>query len=129
MPVTSKHKPLFFETRLNHDAVDFGLIVRLNCRESIPAVFVAWAVKEKEPAVLGVPLITPVEEVRERPPGSAPFVTVHVIGVAPELVRVIEHSVPTVPAESGDVLVIEGGVEELVPIAVCTAANKGCCGF
>jgi hypothetical protein len=40
------------------------------------------------PAVVGVPLITPVEEFRVKPAGSAPAVTAHVATVIPGTVSV-----------------------------------------
>jgi hypothetical protein len=37
-----------------------------------PAPFVAVIVQENEPAVLGVPVTAPVDELSEIPPGNAP---------------------------------------------------------
>jgi hypothetical protein len=85
--------------------------------------------KEEDVAVVGVPLITPLDELRERPLGNAPLDTLHVMGVDPELIRVCEYDVPTIPADIGEVVVIDGAVEEIVPIAACTAAKRGCCGL
>src|SRR5437868_6108782 len=66
-------------------------------------------VAENDPLALGVPLITPVEELRERPPGKDPPITVHVMGAVPLAESVVEYAVPTTPVGSGEMLVIEGG--------------------
>ena len=42
-----------------------------------------WALKEKEPAVMGFPVIIPVEELSERPLGSWPPIVLHVYGDIP----------------------------------------------
>jgi hypothetical protein len=80
----------------------------LNVPELVPAEFCAWTVKEYVPVELGVPLITPVEE-SERPGGSEPLVTAHVIGAVPDAVRVSEYAVRTC-ADGSEVVVIAGGV-------------------
>jgi hypothetical protein len=80
----------------------------LNVPELVPAEFCAWTVKEYVPVELGVPLITPVEE-SERPGGSEPLVTAHVIGAVPDAVRVSEYAVRTC-ADGSEVVEIAGGV-------------------
>ena len=64
--------------------------VILNCFELVPAALAAWTVNVEVPAAAGVPLITPVEEPRESPGGSAPLVTLQAIGLEPVAVRVCE---------------------------------------
>jgi hypothetical protein len=64
--------------------------VRLNCLELEPPALVAVTVGAKTPVVVGVPLMVPVEEPSVKPEGSAPPVTVHVIGVVPVAVSVCE---------------------------------------
>ena len=64
--------------------------------------------KSKSPAVVGAPLIAPVEE-RLRPPGKAPAETVQVSGGVPPVAdRVPEYACPTVPALSPDVVMLSG---------------------
>ena len=111
----------------------------LACSVALPAEFVASMVKRKLPAAVGVPLITP-PALKERPAGSVLLTTDHVMGVDPELARVVKYGIPSVPGASGEVLVMEGGVAvapepvegggvEAVPIALFTAAKSGCVGF
>ena len=57
--------------------------------------FCACTVKDAVPAVLGVPVIAPVEEFSESPAGRLPETMLHV--TAPAAVRVCEYAVPTVP--------------------------------
>jgi hypothetical protein len=63
---------------------------RLNCLEPLPIALVAVAVKVATPTATGVPLRSPVDGFRARPPGSAPLLMLHVIGVLPEAMRVCE---------------------------------------
>jgi hypothetical protein len=76
---------------------------------------------EKEPAVVGVPLMTPLEELRERPAGNAPLVRAQVMGVDPELVKVCAYGSPTVPADSGEVVVMFGGEEAVARLTISAA--------
>ena len=59
-----------------------------------PLASVTWAVKLEVPVAVGVPLITPVEEFKDRPAGRLPTVTAHVNGEVPPLTeRVCENGV------------------------------------
>ena len=62
--------------------------VRLNGLELEPPAFFALTVKVKTPGAVGVPLMMPVEDPKESPAGSAPLVTLHVIGAVPVAARV-----------------------------------------
>ena len=64
------------------------LTVRLSDLELDPPALVALTVKVKMPAAAGVPLMMPVEDAKESPAGSAPLVTLHVIGAVPVAARV-----------------------------------------
>ncbi len=66
------------------------MTARLICLELFPATFVAVIVNVKRPVEEGVPLTFPVEELKIRPAGSFPPVTVHPIGVAPDANMVCE---------------------------------------
>ena len=63
---------------------------RLISAEWLPAVFVAVTMNVETPAVVGVPLIAPVEEPRASPAGSVPLVTFHMIGAVPVAAKVCE---------------------------------------
>jgi len=58
--------------------------------KSVPALFVAVSVNVAEPAEVGVPDTTPVEEPKTSPSGRAPEDTVNVIGPVPVAVTVAE---------------------------------------
>ena len=62
--------------------------VRLSVLELEPPALVALTVKVKMPAAVGAPLMMPVEDAKENPAGSAPLVTLHVIGAVPVAARV-----------------------------------------
>lgn len=68
----------------------------------------AVIVNANEPALVGVPLITPVEVFRLSPSGSAPAVTWNVGAGKPDAVTANEYAVPTVAA-GGAAEVIAGG--------------------
>jgi hypothetical protein len=68
--------------------------VRLNCSELEPAALAAVTTKVNTPAVVGVPLRMPVEDPNESPAGSAPPVTLHVIGPVPTAARVCANGDP-----------------------------------
>jgi hypothetical protein len=68
--------------------------VRLNCSELEPAELEAVTTKVNTPAVVGVPLRIPVEDPNDSPPGSAPPVTLHVIGPVPRATRVCAKGDP-----------------------------------
>ena len=79
-------------------------------------------VKDAVPAVVGVPLICPVELFSVRPAGKEPEMIAQVYGVVPALAcSVVEYAVPTVPPGS-DVVVTIGGcaatviLKALVPV-------------
>jgi hypothetical protein len=52
-----------------------------------PPGLTAVTVKAEVPAAAGVPLMTPVEDPKDKPAGSAPLVTLHVIGAVPVAAR------------------------------------------
>ena len=62
--------------------------VRVSDLELEPPALVALTVKVKMPAAVGVPLMMPLEDAKESPAGSAPLVTLHVIGAVPVAARV-----------------------------------------
>jgi hypothetical protein len=62
--------------------------VRVSDLELEPPALVALTVKVKMPAAVGVPLMMPLEDAKENPAGSAPLVTLHVIGAVPVAARV-----------------------------------------
>ena len=64
------------------------LTVRLSCLELLPNALVARTIREVAPGVAGVPLRDPVDLFNVSPAGTGPFVTLHVIGVLPEAVRI-----------------------------------------
>ena len=63
-------------------------MVMLSSFVSLPALLVALTVKVELPAVVGVPLISPVSLFRLRPSGRAPPLMLHLMGVVPLAVRV-----------------------------------------
>ena len=70
--------------------------------------------KLNEPAAVGVPLNVP-PAVKVSPPGREPDSRDHVYGVIPPVaVKVCVYDVPTVPAGSGEVVVIESGFRGLM---------------
>ena len=78
----------------------------------VPLLFAASVtciVNDTDPAVVGVPEITPVDATRLSPAGSAPALTLQVYGVVPPLAcSVVEYAVPAVPP-GNDVVVTVGG--------------------
>ena len=76
--------------------------------EAEPAEFVAVAVKEKAPALVGVPEMLP-DGKRERPAGRSPLERVQVMGVEPSAERVAEYGTST-EAEGSDDVVMMGAV-------------------
>ena len=95
-----------------------ALIVRENGSVSEPAEFVAVISKFAVPVPAGVPVMAPVLELRVRPAGSVPDVTVHVIGVVPVATMVCEYAEPCVPSGNGELVVIVGGVGVCPPLAL-----------
>jgi hypothetical protein len=64
-----------------------------------PPVSVTLKVSEAVPAAVGVPAMTPVEELSESPAGRVPDVMLQVSGDVPPLAaNVCEYGVPTLPA-------------------------------
>jgi hypothetical protein len=57
---------------------------------AVPALLVACAVNVPVPAVVGDPVIAPVEEFSDSPAGRLPLARVQVIGVVPVAVSVCE---------------------------------------
>lgn len=73
------------------------------------ALSVTCTVKVAAMAAVGVPLITPAAD-NVKPAGSVPNAIDHVyVGVPPVAPRVWEYAAPTVPAGSGDAVVIKSG--------------------
>lgn len=67
------------------------------------------------PAVVGVPLTTPLEALRESPAGSDPEDTDHVLaGEAGDATIDIEYAVPTVPAVKLAGVTVIAGQEEVM---------------
>jgi len=64
------------------------LITMLSALVAFPALFVALTVKLKVVAVVGVPVIAPVDAFKLRPPGRLPLAIAHVIGAVPVAARV-----------------------------------------
>ena len=75
--------------------------------DAVPTLFFAVIVNVKEPAVVGVPEITPVAEANERPAGREPDDTANVIVSSPVAVTVAEYAEPTLP-DGNDAVVIDG---------------------
>src|SRR5437867_128668 len=81
------------------------------------ALSLTWTLKLAVVAVVGIPLITPADS--DKPAGKVAGATDHVYGgVPPVAVNVCEYATPTVPAGSGDVVVItsDGGAAGLIVI-------------
>jgi len=64
------------------------LMTMLSALVAFPALFVALTVKLNVVAVVGVPVIAPVDVFKLRPPGRLPLAIAHVIGVVPVAARV-----------------------------------------
>ena len=77
-------------------------VLTVKLREPVqPAASVAVMVKVALPAVVGVPLITPVVPLSIKPAGSEPFVTLNAnVPVAPVALTVWLYAVPTVASGS-----------------------------
>src|SRR5207249_3591612 len=81
------------------------------------ALSLTWTMILAVVAAVGIPLITPADS--DKPAGKVAGVTDHVYGgVPPVAVNVCEYAAPTVPADSGDAVVITsgGGVAGLIVI-------------
>ena len=85
---------------------EFRFTVMLNDFSALTEPDSAFTVNVDVPAAEGVPLMTPVDELRLSPAGSEPEITDH---LAPEMFdsRVAVYDVPTVAA-GRDVVVIAG---------------------
>ena len=75
---------------MNFGAVYSGLLLILiaNVLITLPIELVALILNENEPGLVGVPLITPVERLSDKPVGSDPLYKLKVIGAVPEAVIV-----------------------------------------
>jgi len=82
-----------------------AVVTMVEVWESVPALFVAVSVNVTEPAEVGVPDTTPVDESNTSPLGRAPDDTVNVTGPVPVAVTVAEYGVPTVAAGSEPVVI------------------------
>ena len=70
-----------------------------------------WTEKLYEPAVVGVPLIAPLDEFRVKPVGRLPVDTVQLYGVVPPVAcKVAEYDAPTVPPANVEVEMERVGV-------------------
>ena len=93
---------------------------------SLPALFSALTVKLAVPAVVGVPLISPVVSSSVRPSGRAPPLMLHLMGVVPLAVRVWLYASPTLPSGSVSVMIL-GAVAGALTVTVQEAVNKPSC--
>jgi hypothetical protein len=76
------------------------------------------------PAVVGLPLMTPVEEFRVKPAGSVPTVTAQLTPVAPLTVSVAEYGTLTTPFGTVAGLIVRAPtVSERLAVAVPRAAS------
>jgi len=76
---------------------------------------VTWNVGVAVPAVVGVPLTTPVTESNVKPNGSVPGVTCHVRAPVPPVeVSVYEYGTPTIPSGSLVVVIFSGGMSDTI---------------
>ena len=64
------------------------LIVMLRTLVAFPTLFVALTVKLDVAAVVGVPVIAPVDVFKLKPAGRLPLAIAHVIGVVPVAAKV-----------------------------------------
>ena len=85
------------------------MVVKLSaCVAVLDALSTARTVKLEVPAVVGVPLITPVDGFRLNPPGKDPELIDHVNGeVQPAVASLSEYGTPTVQGGTAEVVVIE----------------------
>ena len=90
--------------------------VKLSCLELAPPALAALAVKVKTPAAVGVPLTMPVEDAKESPAGSAPPVTLHVMGAVPVADRVWVYTDPVGAAGKGDAVPMKGDAGGVVTV-------------
>ena len=93
------------------------------CCAVTPVLSVASMVKEKLPGADGVPEMVPVVEESERPPGSDPADTDHVIApVPPDDFTVWLYAVVIEPPGSEVVMIVSGcGLTASVSVAVAVA--------
>lgn len=81
-----------------------------------PVESVTLIVNEKEPAVVGVPVIAPVVALRVRPGGSEPDATENLYGkVPPVAMTVEEYGTPTSPVVPGGQATVRGAGEMVMP--------------
>jgi hypothetical protein len=92
---------------------------------AVPLESTTWAVKVNVPAVLGVPVMAPVDGFRVRPAGSEPLVIENVYGGTPPVATSAElYATPTVPVAVGQARVGGAGamtilqLVDVVPAAV-----------
>jgi hypothetical protein len=77
------------------------------------------------PAVVGVPLITPVDETRLTPAGNVPALRLQVYGVVPPLAcSVVEYPLPTVAPGSEPVITVGSEVSCRVAAALITLPTE-----
>ena len=97
-----------------------------------PLSSITWTVKLLVPAVVGVPLITPVEAFKLNPAGRTPIVILQLYGVLPpEAVRVWLYTLPTLPSARVAVvtltlpnIVIASALLAVAPFASVTCTVK-----
>src|ERR1035437_5012985 len=88
---------------------------------------VTWNVGVAVPAVVGVPLITPVEGFNVKPVGKFPDNCQVVAPVPPVEVSVCEYGTPTIPSLSAVVVIFSGGIWDTIvtiAVAVCGGAPE-----
>jgi len=85
---------------------------------ALPALLVAMTIKLEFPAVIGIPVIAPVDVFILRLPGRLPPAKAQVIGFVPVTVRVWLYAIPTVPI-GNEVMVIFGA-----PVALLITISK-----
>ncbi len=116
-----------------HCAVNGGAIVIPQLVVAVPATeFVesfTWAVNVNGPAVVGVPVIAPVEASRLNPVGRPPDVIENVYGGTPPLATSVElYGTPTWPVLSAHSKLIGGGVvttiEQLLVVILAEPSDE-----
>lgn len=101
---------------------DSAAMVRVSVWVALGKVpLLAWTLKVNPPAVVGVPLSTPLL-LKVSPAGSVPLATLHVIGELPIAVKLWLYALPTVPP-AGVLLVMVGATVAalMVMVAACVA--------
>ena len=96
------------------------LILIVSCCELLPAMLVAVTVKVYFPAMVGVPLITPLTVFSKIPAGKLPEVIPHDVGVF-NACSVCKYEVFIVP--SGSVVVVMVGTTKILTVYNCSGPS------